>query len=237
MSRAASISARERAAAPAASPAASASTRPRCSACISAAVDPARKIYVVGYPTTASSGALNAGLVYSWETDRWSEIELSADILCNLRTTGVTLEGLDAFGNLDNLPASLDSRQWAGGGPAFGAFDTTFRFGTFTGANSAATIDTTETQPIPGRRAIVLGGRPLVDGTNVTPSLSVGWRNRLSDLVTYSTAVPIGATGRASARVSGRYLRARVTIPSGSTWDHAMGVDFADDDVADGGAR
>lgn len=89
----------------------------------------------------------------------------------------------------------------------------------------AATIDTGDTQFNDGGRALLRGMRPMVEGDTVTPSVTVGYRNDLYDSVSYTSAVPVNAYGFCNARVNARYHRMRLTIPSGSNWNFARGVD------------
>ena len=107
--------------------------------------------------------------------------------------------------------------------------------GFFSGANLAATIETGDNQLVPGNRALLRGLRPLVEGSTVTPSLTVGKRNNLYDAITYGSATAVNAYGFCNARVNGRYHRARITIPAGSLWTMARGVD--DLKFSAGGAR
>jgi hypothetical protein len=137
---------------------------------------------------------------------------------------GYSLDSLDATGlALDTLPFSLDSRAWTGGRAQLAAFDTSHRLGYFTGAALAPTVDTGEVELFPGRHAVVTNIRPIVDAG--TASVAVGVRERTTDTVAFGGAVAADAVGNAPQRASGRYHRARLTLPAGSGFAHISGID------------
>lgn len=106
------------------------------------------------------------------------------------------------------------------------AFGNDFRHHAFTGSALAATIETTEAQIFPGRRAFVTGVRPIVDGgADSAISVQVAARSAPNDTVTFGTAVDMNASGLCPVRSSGRFHRARVSIDSGTSWTHAQGID------------
>ena len=196
---------------------------------VSAAVDPVNKVYGILYCGlgTGHGGTPNRMLLFHWDTGRWSHAQPgSLELLWSgTAQSGTTLDGLDAYGTLDSLPFSLDSVVWTGvPQPLFAAFDGSHNLGFFSGSSMAATVETSEQAPFPGRRAIVTRVRPMVDGA-ATPSVAIGWRNRLQDAVSYGSAVACDSWGYAPQRINGRYLRGRITIPAASSWDHVLGID------------
>ena len=76
-----------------------------------------------------------------------------------------------------------------------------------------------------GDRTLFRGLRPIIEGSSVTPSLTVGYRNQLTQSVTYGNPIAINSYGMCPARVNARYHRARITLPASSTWLFARGVD------------
>ena len=107
-----------------------------------------------------------------------------------------------------------------------GQASTAANFFSFSGSNLAATIETTEAQVFPGRRAFVSGVRPILDGgTDANISVQVAARAAPNDTVTFGTASAMNASGLCPVRSSGRYHRARVNIAAGQTWEHALGID------------
>lgn len=182
---------------------------------ISAAVDPVRNIVVWNFPNTNGGRSL---LIYNWLVKKWSTADTSLEYIVSLATSNVTLEGLDVYGSLEAVPASLDDRAWAGGKFLFGGADGA-KIATFTGANSTASLTVGELEF--GYNSVVTLARPQVD--NGSASVAIASRRELDDTITYSTALASSSEGRVPLRSYGRYHRLKVT-PSGS-WTHAIGVD------------
>ena len=192
---------------------------------ICAAVDPINALVLWAYAGAGNIGGNpNHLMLYNWTSDRWSRVELNTEFLWRDLSKGYTLEGLDAIStSLDALPFSLDSRAYAGGKILLSAFDSTHKLAYFTGANLAATVETTEANVVPGQRAMVTALRPIVDGGTVT--VQVAARERQVDAASYGASASLGADGRCPVRSSGRYHRARLALVAGGSWSHAQGVE------------
>jgi hypothetical protein len=191
---------------------------------MSAAVDPLSKTVWWCYADTAATGGQpNNIIIYNWAKKKWAHSDLATiEWLLRSRTTGYTLEGLDAIStDLDALPFSLDSRAYTGV-DFLGAINTSRVYGTFTGSNLAATLDTGDTQPYPVGLSTITAVRPLVDGGTLT--VQTAPRVKLQDTVTFGTAVALDTDGKSNFTTSSRYHRARVNIAAGGTWTHAQGV-------------
>lgn len=193
---------------------------------ITATVDPIRKIIYWSYPGPQSSGGTpNYILAYCIPLQRWAEIAVETEILCQSAAFGYTLDQLDPFGTLETLPFSLDSRVWTGTGrPLLSAFDTTHKMGIFSGSNMAATLDTAEVQATPNARSIVSGVRPIDDAASVG-TISCGTRTLLSDASVFSTGVSPNILGNCPLRSEGLFHRFRRSIPAGASWRQAQGVE------------
>jgi len=85
-------------------------------------------------------------------------------------------------------------------------------------------VDTSELQPFPGRRALITGTRPLVNGG--IPSVALGTRSRLVDPVSFNAATAMNSLGTCPQRASGRYVRAEITLPAGAAWTHMQGLEL-----------
>jgi hypothetical protein len=137
---------------------------------------------------------------------------------------------MNVYGTLDGMPQfPFDSRVWTGGKDMLGAFDTGHRLNYFNGQNLAATVDTTELQPFPGRRTLITTARPLVDGgpsPGSGPSVALGTRNRLVDAVSFTAATAMNSLGACPQRSSGRYVRGEITVPAGAAWTHLQGLEL-----------
>jgi hypothetical protein len=181
----------------------------------STAVDPIRNIVVWDFVNISGGRSL---LIYNWQTDKWSKADTDVDYVSSVTTSGVTLEDLDAFGLLDDLTTSLDSRLWVGGKLLFaGVRDN--KIITFTGSNTTGSLTTGDIEA--GYNSVVTLVRPQLE--NGSADVSIASRRELDDTITYSTAVSTSSEGRASVRSAGRYHRIQVT-PTGS-WIYAIGMD------------
>lgn len=195
---------------------------------ITSAIDPISKLYVLSYPgQDSANGMPNRLLIYNWTSGRWSEGEVEAEIVYrSLSGASHNLDSLDSVSaSLDALGFSLDSRIWAGGVALLSAFDTNHRLALFTGATLPATVETSEVQLFPGRRALVSSVRPVVEGGS--PNVRVGTRNRTVDPVAWSAQSDMNPQGECPVRSAGRYHRARLSLGAGETWEHLQGLDFA----------
>lgn len=195
---------------------------------ISACIDPIAKLYLIGFPSTAGNGTADQILMYHWPTGQWAHAAVSHEILYAAATqASYTIDGMDSVSaTIDGLPFPLDSRFWTGSGRLLlSSFDTSHRQGFFSGAPLAATVETGDNQLSPGGRSLFRGLRPMIEGSSLTPSLTVGSRDHLTESVTYGQPIPANTYGFCNARVQARYHRARITIPASSQWEYARGVD------------
>lgn len=186
--------------------------------------DPINKLLVWAFPTGGSSGNPSMLLIYNWETGRWSDAEISCELIYRSLSSGFGLDDLDSISSsIDALTPSLDSRFWTGGKLQFSAFDTTHKQALFNGSNMEARIATGEVTG-DGQRLFTSGVRPIVDGG--TSSARVGYRDSPDGTVSYTAYSSVGVDGICPQRISSRYTRAEVKIAAGGTWDHAIGVEI-----------
>ncbi len=201
---------------------------------VRATIDPDNQQVFFAYPTaSAPANACDRILCYDWTVQRWSLISVDTQLLFRHLSEGYTLEGLDSVStSIDALPSaaaelSLDSKAWMGGAIKLGAVDTTNKMATFEGSNLAAVMATAEMNLAasggsPGYRSKLTEVVSLVDGG--TPTMRIGYRNLPGDTVTYTAAVAQNASGFHPFLIDSRYFRAEVTVPAGSSWTHAQGV-------------
>ena len=191
------------------------------------AADPLRRIIWWAYPASDNVGGNPTRLLgYHWGFNRWCIVQITIETLGRLLSLGYTLDQLwTVLGfTIDDLPAPLDSRVWTGGQLLFGVFDTNHKLNYLTGPNLAATVETQEIQPFKGRRTLVTGARPWVDGG--TPNVSIGHRETLQSNVTYTPAVAVNKLGFSGVRTSGRYTRGVITTNSGDVWTNLSGIEL-----------
>jgi hypothetical protein len=198
---------------------------------VTAAIDPANSLYAIAFPdATATNGDPNHLYIYQWQLQRWAHVRPGdLDIIFQaVAGRGYTMEGLaSAAPNLEMLGTSLDSLTWQGQASGLiGAFNTNHALGYFNGAPLAATIDTTEANIIPGKRAFLRSLRPLVDDRGGNATVALGIRDRLNEAPVFGPAVVQNARGQCRFRSGSKalYHRARIMLEAGAAWEHVQGV-------------
>lgn len=181
-----------------------------------AAIDPINKIVLWAYASINSpQGNADKLLAYSWAYQKWALVTgLNIEFLLTSVTTGYTLEGLDAIStNIDNIMASLDSLQWAGGSIILSAYDNSHKLGRFNGSAMPATITTGEFQLFSDQRAMLTEVRPIAIGLSANLRLTVLNRNNLTESLSVGVvSTGINATGFAPVRVSARYFNIQLDV-------------------------
>lgn len=190
---------------------------------VSGAIDPERQVVFWAYPEGTLTRPSSA-IMYNWAADRWAHGELSAYLLSNIFTSGLTLEEIGAiYTDLDALPASLDSSVWQGGRLLLAGISSNLKLATLTGTPAEALLTTQEIEFAPGRRTLLTGVRPLADGTIVQ---RVSYRETAQDSPTYTVGESVDRTGRCAIRVNSRLHRFHTSITG--AWTYAQGVDIDD---------
>ena len=192
---------------------------------MSSLMDPTRQLYILAYRSASATTALNDSLMlYNWVAQRWTVARVVTETLCSMLSASLTLEDLDdVSASLDDLPASLDSRQWISNARYRGAIDSDHKLATFTGDPLEAVFETGEAAlGNMVRRAQVQTVRPIADGTR---TVALGTRDDQADAVTWGTARSPARDGNCGFRGDARFHRARMTV-SGD-WSQAQGMDIA----------
>lgn len=200
---------------------------------VTCAAFPSDKVVVWSYPGSGSAnGTPNKLLLYNWASNKWAAASFSHEMLFRAMTLGVTLDGLDAlYSQLDTIPFSLDSKVWMGGNLQMAGFDTSHKLAYLTGTALDASLDTSEYQAIPGKRAEITEVVPVIDGG--THTVQMGTRETQASSVVWGSVSPENASGVCPVRSNSRYHRARVAVTGGFT--DAIGVDVTK--VAPAGER
>ena len=184
---------------------------------MSSTIDPIRKIVVWEFINTFAENTL---LIYNWQVQKWSYCTTDVDYVSSSASAGMTLEGLDLYGNIDTLTTSLDDALWTGGKFLFaGARDD--KIVTFTGANSTAQLTTGDIGS--ETTSVVTLARPIVD--NGSGSVAISSRTLLNTVPQLGAYTAANSENRVSLRSGGKYHRLSV-IPSGNNWSNAIGVDI-----------
>ena len=199
---------------------------------VQAAADPRSRAVLWAFPNVGSETLHSRVFVYNWELSRATPIVLptAADYIEWLTTamygTAWNLDTIDPFGDLEVIQPPFDDPFWTGSAISrLAPFDKDHRLSLGGGPAMAPLLETGEIQPAEGRRAWVTNARPLYDGGSGV-LISVGTRDRLNDPVVWSTPVPINQIGECPQRVTGRYMRFRMTMPAAQEFRHLQGIDI-----------
>ena len=195
---------------------------------ICAAVDPFNQLAMWLFPSTANTsnttGICDKIIIYNYATKKWSLADASASTIFSQFVGAYTVELMDILSqNLENINAALDTDFWSGGQVLLGAIDSDYKASIFSGTANECEVETSEIEPFPGFRTNITGIRPIVDAT---ATLTVKARERLADDESESSSVSMRNSGINPVRKSGRYIRANVKVPSGTTFTHAQGIDL-----------
>jgi len=193
--------------------------------------DPSRKIVYWAYRSMENTiqKSYDKVLLYHYGIDCWSLLRPGTILtgLIDAVTPGYTLDSLASLGiPLDDLPFSLDSRAWAGSTPLIAAFDTSYRFGLFSGPPLEATLQTGDVELTSGRRTFVSGFRPLCDAPMISGRVAA--KDWAGGPRSWKQSAPASTkTGLIPTRSSGRFHRFEIKIPASSknVWSDIHGVE------------
>lgn len=140
---------------------------------------------------------------------------------------GWTLEDLDTvYATLEDVPGSLDDPIWRGSKiPTLAAFDTSHKLAIFAGDTLEAVVETQETQPFENRRAHIDSVIPLTDAP--VCAVAARLRDRQVDTPADSISGGLYDNGRMVLDVIGRYVAFKLTIPAGTEWTEAQGLEIS----------
>lgn len=186
------------------------------------AVSPENRAILWPYISRDNSGTVpDRVLIYDWALDEAAFADIDVQAISEWLTQPYTMDGINSFGTLDELPYSLDSPFWRGGVGLLGLFDTTNTLVHLQGDTLEAQFVTSDGHA--PQRALITGTRPQIDATGTRVAISM--RERDGDAWTWPTDEGMEDTGEVPAHVSGNYARARVTVPAGANWTVAKGLD------------
>lgn len=192
---------------------------------ISSTVIPRQTVVVWALPTHRDFA--DRLLAYNWVTKQWSFAEIEAERIFGTYSQPMfTDDPSVADAMIDGMPYAswpLDGEQFQGGVESMAMFapDHSLRF--FNGPPMEATIDTAELALAGQKRVSITKVRPMVDGA-ATAMVSIGSRDTLGETERYSPEAGLNLIGHANLFAQGRFIRARVRLPSG--FAHALGVDI-----------
>lgn len=209
---------------------------------MSVAADPVKKLIYWSYSSKdAIDGTPDKLLVFNYAIGEFSEADSEVDFICTTVSLPWTIEQLDQFGTIENLPAPLDSAVWSGGNNQLTGMNADGSIYLFAGENQTATIETAEqfmieqlmqmNPNIEGDRTIVMRVRPMFDGSGLA-TIRVGSRLQSNGNVIWSGLSAVNQSGWAPIRQQGRYHRVRFILTGNFT--EAMRLQY---DVVPAGFR
>lgn len=193
-----------------------------------AVVDPRNTRYIVLVPSAAPA---NSAFVYNYSLQKWNTLPLSAELIFPALAESVSLEELDAiYGNLDEIPISLDNAAFKGGTSVFMVFDGDHNMGTLSGATMRATLIDGQKDLVQDRNTRMRWVRPITDASAAT--VSVRGSNSL-DMAPVETVYALrGPQGTYRVRENWNLAQIGVIVPAGSLYTYVQGYDI--DAVAGG---
>jgi len=191
---------------------------------MSAAIDPINSLVIWSYRNTFGGTSI---LAYNWQVKRWSRAVTTAQYIATAASASIALEGLDAYGTMDSIETSLDSRLWAGGKVLLAGVKAA-KIVTYTGTPMEGDIQTGDFEA--GPQSLVTLARPQVDSGSA--SVAAFSRFRLDAEVDFGAVIPASNENRVSLRSLGRYHRLKI-VPTGE-WKHVVAIDV---DATPVGAR
>jgi hypothetical protein len=172
-------------------------------------------------------------LVYDLDAQEFVPVMENTGYIIRMSNPALTLEDLDAFGTLEELPYPLDSNAWKGGRPRLAGLSADRKFGFFDGENLPAEMDTaTLTDNV---SMLVSWLASVSDDPDVT--LTLGVRDRLADAVTWKDPAPQTASGRFPVRGRGKCIVARVNHAAGAAWTYDRGIEIPPNGITKGGPK
>lgn len=197
---------------------------------VAAGIDYSRKLLVFGFPT-GSAQYITELLIFSILDGRWSHDVLDLEFLFDTPAEPFTVDNFSTLFPANNLdgtisPNDIDSAAFDDRRIRLAGFQTpSHLLGIFTGAARAATLDTKEFEPTPGKRALLTEVWPLGDYLSGFISSSVGYRRALPGIgVAQTNATQMNRAGYCPQRIDARFMRIRQQITAGAVWRRAEGV-------------
>lgn len=196
-------------------------------------IDPFRKNVLWRWKRAdnASSVVFEDIIGYNWAFKRWFTLTVQTSYLGYTAVPALTWDALAASVTWDTYDVVWDSRFLQGGQPLFGAMNSSYVFGYFSGPALAATLEgAAAANRVTG---LVNWAVPADDSDDGT--LQIGVKDRLNDTTTWKTGAAKVASGRVPLRGRGKVIAFRRNITAASGWTYAKGVDYIDANV--GGPR
>lgn len=168
---------------------------------ISTAVDPINKLVKLAFVSNSASSppVCDTILIWNYVTQEWSSASYSGGIECIFSVPRGTTSYVGAFDGANHKLAG------------------------FTGSNLAAVLESSDFEPVEGKRSLITNVRPLCDTSSATGIIES--RARFADSTTNTSSASMQANGDIPVLSDGRYHRVKISIAGGVNWTYANGVD------------
>jgi hypothetical protein len=168
----------------------------------------------------------------NYHTGEWTTADATTHFIFNSVSLPWTIDQLDEFISLDQVPASFDDPIWAGGAAMLWGMDQTGNVYSFSGPTLELSVETPELQlskilPNEGQADIasVSAARPLFEGDGVA-RIQIGTRSLQNKEIEWSDLKEANAeTGFCYVRSKARYHRLRVRLYGEWRKAYALQVD------------
>ncbi len=195
---------------------------------ISMAVDMERRLLRCIFPT-GGNGRPSEMLTYSIADQKWTHDDTELDLIFEAPRAGISVNDDAAIAAVagssivDEVNIPVDSPVWLESRKQVLAVNRLGEAGTLEGSNRAATLETSYGQITPGRTTFVSEVWPVTDAANVSAVIT-SKLHRLSDTPTSTSTATMNYAGFVPVLAEGRWIKAQVTIPYGTSWTEASGV-------------
>jgi hypothetical protein len=176
-----------------------------------------------------SSTIFDRVICYDWQKDKWTYFLASAQFWAPLAVPGKTLEDLNVYGGLEDVPFSLDSRVWEGGQPLIAAISTNKKLAFL----DAATPMTALIAPAPVQfggsgRARLTDLYPTGIWNDATVEVRIGKQDNTSASINFTAwqqISPSSGWARPNANAKVFSPQFRLSQSSGVVWKMAQGYE------------
>jgi hypothetical protein len=184
--------------------------------------DPYSPRVIFAFHTAEANNAYDAFLGFDIQRGRFFYGEQDVAFWCQIVSAGLTLEQVGAlYPNIDDMPVSLDSRQFMGGRPTIGGVSVNGILCFLTGNALEATFQTPKMQLAPGARTLVKEAFVVGVLGDADPTLRITRAEHEGDTETVKgpfTRSSITGVYR-DIRTGGRIHQFELTIPADASWE------------------
>ncbi|NTF06862.1 hypothetical protein G6L37_11885 [Agrobacterium rubi] len=181
--------------------------------------DPTEPLIYWTYPSqSATNKNADRTLIFNYLTGEWTLADARTEYQYSAVTVPWTIDQLDYYSTIDNIPSPFGSQVWAGGNETLWGLDNDGAVYTMGGPNLPVTIETAEMQISQSLadsktdRATVTAVRPIFQSAG-TANIQIGSKQIPNEELEWSEGrATHPATGYANVRNQARYHSIRVNI-------------------------